>query len=128
MSNDLQHIAHSCLRTTDRVIDALINTAFRSSLFGADKFRSDFASRLAYTRCAVAVFDARCTWIRRCCIWSARRDDRCATNILGRRHPLSAISTKIAELLGLSSGVHPLDPAAPFPPLAIAAVSPLPTL
>src|SRR5216683_7549397 len=27
MSNDLQHIAHSCLRTTDRVIDALINTA-----------------------------------------------------------------------------------------------------
>src|SRR5260370_16941118 len=27
MSNDLQHIAHSCLRTADRVIDALINTA-----------------------------------------------------------------------------------------------------
>src|SRR5216683_8392405 len=55
----------------------------------AEKLCSDFASRLAHRRCAIAVSDACCAWIHRRCIWSARRHDRHAANILGSRHPLS---------------------------------------
>src|SRR6266852_6734273 len=91
----------------------------------AEKLWSDFASRLAHRRCAIAVSDACRAWIHRRCIWSARRHDRRAADILGSRHPLSAVRTKIAELLRLSTEVHCLDPAGGFAAVVRASVAEL---
>src|SRR5229473_1660010 len=91
----------------------------------AEKLCSDFSSRLAHRRCAAAVSVASCAWIHRRCVWSARRHDRRAANILGSWYPLSAVRTKIAELLRLSTEVHCPSPASGFAVIAPAAVTEL---
>src|SRR6266851_3374588 len=85
----------------------------------------DFVGGLAHRRCAIAVSDACRAWIHRRCIWSARRHDRRAADILGSRHPLSPVRTKIAELLRLSTEVHRLDPGGGFAAIVRASVAEL---
>ena len=68
---------------------------------------SDFACRLTHRfRPALAIPIARCAWIHRSGIRSARRHDGCASNILRCRYPLSAVWTQFAELLRLSAEVR----------------------
>src|SRR5712692_8821558 len=123
-SNSSQPIEQSCLRTTDRVTEALISYCFRRAPL-AEEVRSDFSSRLAHRRCAAAVSVASCAWIHRRCVWSARRHDRRAANILGSWYPLSAVRTKIAELLRLSTEVHCPSPTSGFALAARASVAEL---
>src|SRR5713226_727578 len=82
--------------------------------FSARTDSLNLTGRFAHSRCAIAGPVARCTWINRRRIRSARRHDRCAANILGCGYPLSAVRTEVAELLGLSAEVHCLDPSSRF--------------
>ena len=72
---------------------------------------SNLVGRFARRRGAIAVPITRCAWIHRRSVRCTRWHDRCASNILRCRHPLSAVQTEIAELLRLSAEVHCLDPA-----------------
>ena len=89
---------------------------FENEDFSARTDLSDLAGRFVHGPCvvAVAVPIARCAWIHRRGVWSTRRHDRCASNILRRSDALTAIRTEVADLLGLSAEVHRPSPASRF--------------
>src|SRR6266849_490377 len=96
--------------------------------FSARTDSLNLTGRFAHSRCAIAGPMARCTWINRRRIRSARRHNRCAANILGCGHPLSSVRTKVADLLGLSAEVHRPCPASRFAVVARTTVAGLPDL